>query len=256
MKIQYASDLHLELSDNSRLFSHDIPLKAVGDVLVLAGDCAYLRNKEMPCMKFWKWASENYRKVMIIPGNHEYYHLGCITDYGDSWHREILPNVSYHQNEVVHIGDTDFILSTLWSYIDPTQENNIFYSMNDFRQIRYNGCQFTTDDVIEEHLKSVAFIKKSVAESNAAHKVVVTHHLPTFMAVAPRHKGSPIGSAFATELKDYIAGSDIELWIYGHSHTNVDTMIGNTRIVCNQFGYVAHGEHMNGFSGDKYITIP
>ena len=27
MKIQYASDLHLELSDNSRLFSYDIPLR-------------------------------------------------------------------------------------------------------------------------------------------------------------------------------------------------------------------------------------
>ena len=29
MKIQYASDLHLELSDNSRLFSHDIPPEGV-----------------------------------------------------------------------------------------------------------------------------------------------------------------------------------------------------------------------------------
>lgn len=42
MKIQYASDLHLELSDNSRLFSHGIPLQAVGDVLILAGDCMYV----------------------------------------------------------------------------------------------------------------------------------------------------------------------------------------------------------------------
>lgn len=174
---------------------------------------------------------------------------------GDSWHHHILANVSYHQNEVVRISDTDFILSTLWSYIAGQQENNIFYGMNDFRQILYNGAQFTTDDVIEEHLKSIAFIKKSVSESNAIHKVVVTHHLPTFMVVAPRHKDSPISSAFATELKAYIEDSDIDLWAYGHSHTNIDTMIGNTRIVCNQLEYVSHGEHLHGFDGGKYIEF-
>ena len=255
MKSQYASDLHLELSDNSRLFSHDIPLKAVGDVLVLAGDCAYLRNKEVPCMKFWRWASENYRKVMIIPGNHEYYHLGCITDYGDSWHREILPNVSYHQNEVVRVDDTDFILSTLWSRIDPKYKFHVFRGMNDFCQIRYNDSFFTTDDFVAEHEKCLAFIKKAVAESDAAHKVVVTHHQPTLKTVAPYHKGSPLGSAFATELGDYIAGSDIDLWIYGHSHTNIDTEIGNTRIVSNQLGYVSRSEHHKGFQGDKYIEL-
>lgn len=127
--------------------------------------------------------------------------------------------------------------------------------MNDFRQIRYNESQFTTDDVIEEHLKSIAFIKKSISESNATHKVVVTHHLPTFMVVAPRHQCSPISSAFATELKAYIEDSGIDIWIYGHSHTNIDTTIGNTRIVCNQFGYVSHEEHLHGFDGGKYIEF-
>lgn len=254
MKIQYASDLHLELSDNSRLFSHGIPLQAAGDILVLAGDCMYL-NKDTICKKFWQWASENFQRVLIVPGNHEFYKYGDVAMNGDSWHRHILPNVSYNQNEVVNIGNTDFILSTLWSYIAGQQENNIFYGMNDFRQIRYNESQFTTDDVIEEHLKAVSFIKKSVAESDAEHKVVVTHHLPTFKVVAPRHKDSPISSAFATELKAYIESSGIDFWIYGHSHTNIDTMIGNTQIVCNQFGYVSHEEHLQGFDGGKYFEL-
>lgn len=254
MKIQYASDLHLELSDNSRLFSHGIPLQAVGDVLILAGDCMYL-NKDTTCKKFWQWAAENFQRVLIVPGNHEFYKLGDVAKNGDSWHHYILPNVSYHQNEVVRIGDTDFILSTLWSYIAGQQENDIFYGMNDFRQIRYNKSQFTTDDVIEEHMKAISFIKKSVAESDAEHKVVVTHHLPTFKVVAPRHKDSPLSSAFATELKEYIEDSGIDLWIYGHSHTNIDTTIGNTRIICNQFGYVSHEEHLHGFDGGKYIEL-
>lgn len=255
MKIQYASDLHLELSDNSRLFKHEMPFEAVGDVLVLAGDCMYLESSKPPCRNFWLWASANFQRVLMIPGNHEFYHSGDVAKYGDSWHKEIFPNVSYHQNEVVRIGDTDFILSTLWSYIAPQEVNNIFYGMSDFRQIRYKGEQFTTDDVIEEHMKAISFIKKSVAESDAEHKVVVTHHLPTFQVVAPRHKDSPLSSAFATELKTYIESSGIDFWIYGHSHTNIDTMIGNTQIICNQLGYVSHEEHLQGFDGSKYIEL-
>jgi hypothetical protein len=56
MKIQYASDIHLELSDNSR-FIKNMPFEVVGDVLVFAGDTGYLRDRTLPNLKFWKWAS-------------------------------------------------------------------------------------------------------------------------------------------------------------------------------------------------------
>ena len=39
MKIQYASDIHLELLDNSR-FIKSMPFEVAGDVLVFAGDTA------------------------------------------------------------------------------------------------------------------------------------------------------------------------------------------------------------------------
>ena len=47
MKIQYASDIHLELSDNSR-FIKSMPFEVAGDVLVFAGDIGYLRDKTLP----------------------------------------------------------------------------------------------------------------------------------------------------------------------------------------------------------------
>lgn len=108
MKIQYMSDLHLELSDNSRwLKQNELPV--TGDVLVLAGDIFYLKDTVAPLTKFWKWASANYRQVLIIPGNHEYYNYCDVMDRGLQWKWMFKKNVGYYQNQVLRIDDTDFI---------------------------------------------------------------------------------------------------------------------------------------------------
>ena len=57
MKIQYASDLHLELSGNSKYVS-EIPFEVIGDVLVLAGDTAYLRDKDLPGQQLLPFTSQ------------------------------------------------------------------------------------------------------------------------------------------------------------------------------------------------------
>ena len=73
--------------------------------------------------------------------------------------------------------------------------------------------------------------------------------------VAPEHKGNLLNSAFSTELGDFIADSRIDAWIFGHSHANIDAIIGNTRLACNQLGYVVYDEHLGGFDGGKFIEI-
>ena len=208
MKIQYASDIHLELSDNLRFIK-----------------VSHLRLL-----------------VMLLA-------------YGDSWSREILPNVHYYQNKVVRIDNVDFILSTLWSHIRPEDEYFVHRGMNDFRQILYNGRRFTPADFNAEHEKCLDFIKQSVAESTAKRIVVVTHHLPSMTVVSPEHKGSLLNSAFATELGNFIADSRIDAWIFGRSHANEEAIIGNTRLVCNQLGYVYYNENLAGFDGKRFIEI-
>ena len=70
MKIQYASDLHLEFADNWRyLKAH--PLEVTGDILLLAGDIGYLGDDNYSKHPFWDWASENYKEVHCCMGNHE-----------------------------------------------------------------------------------------------------------------------------------------------------------------------------------------
>ena len=80
--------------------------------------------------------------------------------------------------------------------------------------------------------------------------------LPSQAVVSEQHKRSVLNGAFATELGDYIADSRIDAWIYGHSHINIDTVIGNTKIICNQLGYVCFNEHLtNGFDPTKTIEL-
>ena len=254
MKIQYASDLHLELVPNARYMKSN-PLDVVGDVLVLAGDICNLKGAMLSCAEFLQWASVNYREVLVVPGNHEYFHDYDMLAHGDSWSMEILPNVHYHQNRVVRIDNVDFVLSTMWSHIPVQCEEVVYQAMPDFRQIIYGDRRLTPADFNVEHDKSVAFIKRSVAESTAEHIVVVTHHLPSLAVVAPKHKGSLIGSAFVAELGDFIADSGIDAWIFGHSHASIEVQIGDTLLLSNQFGYVYNCEHLNGFEAGKFIEL-
>lgn len=78
------SDLHLEFPENS-MFLKQNEMPVTGEVLVLAGDIFYLKDKITPRVKFWKWASENYRQVLIVPGNHEYYNYSDVMERGLQW---------------------------------------------------------------------------------------------------------------------------------------------------------------------------
>ncbi len=254
MKIQYMSDLHLEFRDNVQ-YIKDNEFPVTGDVLVLAGDTTYLRDTTVPNLRLWKTLSKNYRQVLIVPGNHEFYGYGDVLGYGDSWEKMLQPNVGYYQNKVVRIDDTDFILSTLWSHIRPQDEYFVARGMNDFRQIRYGGRRFTTEDFNVEHEKCLTFIKEAVEASDAKNIVVVTHHLPSYTVVDPCYRGDSLNSAFATELGEYIADSRINVWIFGHSHSNINAQLGNTRLLCNQMGYVAYGEHCRGFDAGRFVEL-
>ena len=252
MKIQFASDLHLEMAANTAwLQSH--PLEVAGDILVLAGDIAYL-EEDIPNW-FLDWVLASYHQVLIIPGNHEYYHYGDIAKRGDSWQWMLRENVGYYYNKVVNIDNVDFILSTMWSHIPEVDMFQVQRGMNDFYQVLCNGELLTPDGFNAEHERCKQFITKSVAKSKAEHIVVVTHHVPTLQCVASQHQDSALSSAFAVEMGNMIADSPINYWIYGHSHTNIDAEIGVTKIISNQLGYIAHGEQRNGYSNNRYFEL-
>ena len=196
----------------------------------------------------------NYQQVIVVPGNHEFYKGFDLGTLEDGFDLEIRPNVHAYYNKVVRIEDVDFIVSTLWSKIEL---KNAYYTercITDFHRIVYKGERFNFSDFNQEHERCASFIKRAVEESDARKKVVVTHHVPSFELNSKDFEGSELNGAFTVEMGNYIANADIDYWIYGHSHRNIDKIIGDTRCVSNQLGYTFHNEHKD-FRPDAVIEI-
>ncbi len=113
MKIQYASDLHLEFKENSNYLKQH-PLAVSGEILVLAGDIGYIGDDNYSKHPFWDWTSENYRQVIVVPGNHEFYKMFDIDKLHNGWSLQIRENISCYYNVVIPLNDeTDLIATTL-----------------------------------------------------------------------------------------------------------------------------------------------
>jgi len=254
MTIQYASDLHLEFGENSKWLK-DNPLIPSADILVLAGDIGYLGDANYKTHPFWDWASANYKRVIVVPGNHELYKFFDINELQEAWTLDIRHNVRAYYNSVIALDEeTDLIVSTLWAKIPPSEEYLTEHCVSDFKRIRNGEHRLSSQRFNDEHERCRRFIEKSVADSKAKNIIVATHHVPSFELMADEFKSSSINGAFTVELGNYIANSRINYWIYGHSHRNIHKCIGNTKCVSNQLGYVFQNEHQ-AFRRDAAIEI-
>lgn len=250
--IQYCSDLHLEFSLNAQ-FIKKYPLEIKGDILLLAGDVVPFA--EMDAHKdFFDFVADNYEHTYWVPGNHEYYHSD-INKRSGRLNEQIRSNVSLVNNIAIDHGSIQLVFSTLWSNIDIAYEWEIERAMSDFHVIKNNGYRFSIPAFNQLHKDGLAFMTQAIANVVNKRKVVITHHIPTFMHYPEKYKGDVLSQAFATELSALIEGSDVHSWIYGHHHNNTpDFKIGNTNILTNQLGYVKHGEH-TGFDRARVLHV-
>ena len=254
MKIQYASDLHLEFPENTEYIQKN-PLKVTGDILILAGDIHVFNSYKFLANPFWDWASKKYKQVIVAFGNHEFYGGVDLSRMKNGFKYKIRDNIYYYYNSVISLeNDIDIIVSTLWSYIHKGKEFKCENSVNDFRVIKYGKQTLNSELFNNEHLRCLEFIKKSLKESKAKTKIVVTHHVPSDLLTAEEFKGDEVSDAFTVDLTEYIKNCGAQFWIFGHSHRNINQIIGNTSCLCNQVGYVMVGENIT-FENDKNIEI-
>jgi len=235
MKVQVCSDLHLEFATNREWLKKN-PLIVKGDILIIAGDTYYL-DRDFSELEFIKKVSDEFKSVYILPGNHEYYGGYNIATALEPTNQKIFENVYIVNNQTIEIEDVKFIFSTMWSKIDRNVVE-VMRGMMDFRKIIFNEQNFTVNDFNTIHEKAIEFLTNALKE--AGKKVVITHHLPSSKCNAAEFKNSVLNEAFCVDKTRLILNSEIDFWIYGHSHRNLDDFaIGGTKMITNQFGYVA-----------------
>jgi Icc-related predicted phosphoesterase len=251
MRVQYCSDLHLEFSHNSNFLSAN-PLQVCGDILILAGDIIPLHD-EFLNNSFFRFISKNYRQVFWVPGNHEHYYRD-ISDYGSSFRFTIRENIDVLNNVELQYEGVKFIFSTLWSKISETNEKYIEQNVSDFECITNNEKKFKATDFNRLHTESLEFVTQALRSSNK-NTVVVTHHVPSVKCNPHVHINSCINEAFTVDITEYIEESNVNFWIYGHSHYNQKPLfIGKTIMLTNQLGYIKLNEQQ-GFRHNAYFSI-
>lgn len=234
MKIQFCSDIHLEMRNNFILPKTD------SDVIVLAGDISTgLRGLE-----FAENQSHCHGKpVIYVAGNHEYYYhdlptlLTEMRSFADK-HTDVY----FLENDEVIIEDVRFLGTTLWTdYLGnstQSQEANmavINANLTDHRVIRNGDRHFLPDDALEIHLASKEWLTEKLAEQFDGKIVVITHHGPSLKCQHQFYDYSAIATGFWSDMDDLVAKSDV--WIFGHTHSCLDVKIGSCRLVSNQAGY-------------------
>jgi Icc-related predicted phosphoesterase len=146
MKVAVASDLHLEFGPL------ELQNDENADVLVLAGDICVARDlkqrdvygvmestRSSKLHDFFQGASEKFKHVVYVAGNHEHYDGDFATTYTKlKANLAYLSNVYVLDKEVKVIDDVTFVGGTMWSSMnnrDPLTMFHIKSMMNDFKGV-------------------------------------------------------------------------------------------------------------------------
>lgn len=255
MKIQYMSDLHLEYPENREYFENN-PVIPIGDVLILAGDIIQ-ETERSKAESFFNDIHSKFKLIISTHGNHEFYE--STIDYAlPEYEKELSDNHILLNNKVKIFENVRFIVSTLWSKIDPIHESEISRRLNDYKYIKTNENgelrNINTKDTNKFHDISKNFIEKELQKDFNGKTVVVTHHLPSINCVLPKWRGVNVLSAFANNMDDLILNNKIDVWIFGHQHEYINDYIGNTKILSNPLGYSKESD-FNLFKNDRFIKI-
>lgn len=263
MLCRILSDLHLEF------YRFTIPPLAqdAETVLVLAGDIGSVSRPE-PLRAFLIRAGQQFRAVVYVLGNHEFYRNrwpGALARLR-GW--ELPGNVHVLERDEAEIDDVTFVGATLWTDFDhenPTTMIMAQHAMNDFQLIgrdldpksRDQRPRFLPEHALADHRRSRAWLWQTLGElhDRGRKTVLVTHHGLTPAAIHERFRGNSLNGAFVSDLTSLLRKTRPVLAIHGHVHDSFDYVVHETRIVVNPRGYtrVAYTQENKAF--DPRLTI-
>ena len=281
MKIYFISDLHLDFGDldifpNNNTNNIDSINDSVESIfgcanqlqdatLVIAGDVAEWQHTNARYTAFISRVSKLFKYVILIAGNHEFYH-GDIEFDVESIRNSMsyFENVYFLDDDVVILDDIVFIGSTLWSSLnsgDPQAVWKARFIMNDYKIIFNGDLILTPYDTMRFNTISKIFISnqlKKVKEYGDKKIVVVTHHAPSVQSIKGSQRIDKSDYAYYDEWFYHLEKLPLnpDLWIHGHTHNPVDYQLSDkTRVVSNPRGYTKFETMETVFDPKKFIEI-
>ncbi|MEP4534308.1 MAG: metallophosphoesterase [Cyclobacteriaceae bacterium] len=248
MKIQFASDLHLEM-DANKIFMEKFPLIPSADILILAGDTTYM-NPDFLRSNFFNHISSDFKQVYLIPGNHEfYYNRFDIEQVLYDFRLDVRHNVQYLNNSTIYPDEnTRIIFSTLWTYISEEKVMAIYNRMTDFHACIFAGKTFSPESQNQAHEISLKYLTSELSKDFQGSTIVVSHHVP-YPESYGVYKGE-LSDAYYVDLTHLMLDNKIDHWIHGHNHwIDQGLTFNNTMIHTNQLGYV-YRDHNEAFRRD------
>lgn len=276
MKLWIWSDVHNELQEVAYPPREEAP---DCDVIMIAGDL----NAAPDLQVTLEFLIRRYEKpILYVPGNHEFYQnkwligdrdrslesdrqtIKAIETLSLQWPQRFY---CLDKDDVI-IGSTRFIGASLWVDFQmnlpaksdlPQRMCHARQMLNDFHAIyMQDGKRFTPENMLDLHRSDAAYLRQKLAEPFDGRTVVLTHHMPHPDCTPPAYAGHGANFLFAcgTEAFNDILHSEQapDLWICGHTHHAFDVQIGQSRIVCNPYGY-RWEQGRNGFRWDWVIAI-
>lgn len=242
MKIRLLSDLHLEHSGFDYEFQGE-------DLVVLAGDIVDGNG----LYRLQNFIESIPVDILYIPGNHEFYHNSHEDMTRDLYtlsveynHFYLLCNAGFIKCDDINkkfyyfFGGTMF--SDLSSFYSPNVHwNRLFDCLGDFRYTEnhtpddHDHMHKNFNNAFDTVIGKVDFYNKPAYPDYEFKKICISHFLPSEVCVHPMFKNDPLNDYFRANNDDRV--KQVDLWLFGHTHCSVDTMLGNTRIVCNPRGY-------------------
>lgn len=245
LSLQYVSDLHLE-------FGAGPIVPVVGTHLVICGDIGspYDQNyRDLLCS-----ASNEYEKVFVVAGNHEYWQNGRASI--KEVNRQIydvtsrFDNVQFLNRSTGTINDKFNIIGcTLWTRImTPSPITNGddkqigIHNMNKMHDQDYKWLRNELDNYYRHHNKHLYIgsrndhrmeWERSLRENHYSKKLVIaTHHVPTRRLMAPKFRQSKYKDHYDrvyNDLDDLIKKNTyIGAWLCGHTHSTYCATLADT----------------------------
>jgi predicted phosphodiesterase len=240
MKIQYISDIHSEFYKKS----YEIKIPKLADILVLLGDIGKPRTEQY--RRLIDAVSDIFDHVIVISGNHEYYHGRESFEKTRSYMHhffEKYENVYFLDNESITIDGVLFIGSTLWTNI-PKEKDFLFEEqMNDYKSISTKQINaprmYKIRPEFTRTLHSIAYkYIEHQLKNNSAPTIILTHHIPinTKDFIPCAYKNNQLNAGYFSDCRKLIK-SPVVAWMFGHCHTPITYDFDGIKLLSNPYGY-------------------